>query len=223
MIFEVSLIDIVLDLLIAAVSYLLVPIIVIISGKKYCLKKLKKINVINCGVIWLLFRVIEAGLGNEPTSGLSVFLWGGIGYSLLKKNCLTEETSAYSPLSVNDASNDKVRMQKCSSRKHKKYCSYCGNLIDNDTKKCVWCGRQYFNGVRLKKLSMIVLSIFLVISLIGAFMLYRMNLDAQNEIERLSKELNNPANDANYRVAVYKQIEKLQEELQDFQISNRVR
>ena len=45
----------------------------------------------------------------------------------------------------------------------------------------------------------------------------------ENEIERLSKELNNPANDANYRVAVYKQIEKLQEELQDFQISNRVR
>lgn len=45
----------------------------------------------------------------------------------------------------------------------------------------------------------------------------------ENEIEKLSKELNNPANDANYRVYLYKQIEKLQEELQDFQMSNRVR
>ena len=49
-----------------------------------------------------------------------------------------------------------------------KYCSRCGSVIDNKTKTCTGCGKQYFRGLRLTKFSVtvIVLSIVLAISAI---------------------------------------------------------
>jgi hypothetical protein len=80
------------NLLVTVFAYVLVPVIVVISQKKYELKTLKKINTINCIVVWLLFRIVEIELGNDPSSGAAVFLWGAVGYWLLKKKCLKVST-----------------------------------------------------------------------------------------------------------------------------------
>lgn len=73
-----------------ALGYLLIPIILVLSGKKYDLRKLKGINIINCIVIWLLFRILQISLGDESSGGAAVFLWGAVSYWMLKKYCLKE-------------------------------------------------------------------------------------------------------------------------------------
>ena len=57
-------------------------------------------------------------------------------------------------------------VQKKEKSVRMKYCSRCGSVIDNKTKACTGCGKQYFRGLRLTKFSVtvIVLSIILAIS-----------------------------------------------------------
>lgn len=84
--------NIVLSLLVTVFGYLLVPIIVILKGNKYDDKKLKRINRINCVVVWILFRIIRTAINGEPGTGAAVFLWGAVGQHLLNKYCLEETT-----------------------------------------------------------------------------------------------------------------------------------
>lgn len=83
-----------ISLVLTAFGYLLVPTILALTGKKYEVKKLKKINIINCIVVWLLFRILQISLGDDPSSGAAVFLWGAVGHWILKKYCLKEAKSA---------------------------------------------------------------------------------------------------------------------------------
>ena len=85
------LVDLAINLLITALAYLLVPMICLTARKKFEAKTIKRISIINCVVVWLLFRIIQIELGNGPSSGAAVFLWGAIGYSLLKRFCLQED------------------------------------------------------------------------------------------------------------------------------------
>ena len=43
-----------------------------------------------------------------------------------------------------------------------KYCSRCGGKINNETKKCTGCGKQYFKGFKGNKTLTILLIIMLV-------------------------------------------------------------
>ncbi len=70
-------------------GYLLVPILVILKGKKYPKKKLKRIVIINGVVVWLIFSIIIINAGGD-SAGASVLLYSYIGYWLLKKKCLEE-------------------------------------------------------------------------------------------------------------------------------------
>lgn len=88
---------IILNLLITVLAYLLVPIIIIISGKKFSSKVLNRINIANCVVIWILFRIIEIEMGNEPSAGGAVVLWGAVNYWLLKKYCLKKDSQPNTP------------------------------------------------------------------------------------------------------------------------------
>lgn len=84
--------NIVLSLSVTVFGYLLVPIIVILKGNKYDAKKLKRINRINCIIVWILFRIIRTAINGEPGTGAAVFLWGAVGQHLLNKYCLEETT-----------------------------------------------------------------------------------------------------------------------------------
>lgn len=79
------------NLVITALAYLLVPTIVILSKKKCEAKTIGKIVIINCIVVWVLFRVVELTISDEASTGAAVFLWGSIGYFLLRKFCLKEK------------------------------------------------------------------------------------------------------------------------------------
>lgn len=84
--------NIVLSLSVTVFGYLLVSIIVILKGNKYDAKKLKRINRINCIIVWILFRIIRTAINGEPGTGVAVFLWGAVGQHLLNKYCLEETT-----------------------------------------------------------------------------------------------------------------------------------
>lgn len=87
-------------------AYLLVPLIFIKksldSGKKYPKKKIKRIVIINCVIVWFIFRIITF-LGYGSGSGSAVILWGYVGYWLMKKICLEEETEEISTEDVDNS------------------------------------------------------------------------------------------------------------------------
>ena len=50
-----------------------------------------------------------------------------------------------------------------------KYCSCCGSAIENKTKRCTGCGKQYFRGFRFTKFSTTVVVLALIVAIISAF------------------------------------------------------
>lgn len=143
-------------------SYLFIPVCIVLLEKKYEIKKLKKINTLNCILVWSIFRIIEIASGNTPSSGTAVFLWGAVSYWILKKNCLKESPKPAVP--IEDKPQVKTQPTQVSTpavNKSIKYCSHCGNPIDPATKQCLGCGKQYFKGVSWKQL----LGVFFILSL----------------------------------------------------------
>ena len=50
--------------------------------------------------------------------------------------------------------------------KSTRYCSLCGGAIDDETKQCTKCGKQYFKGFNKTEIALIVVSALLLISVI---------------------------------------------------------
>ena len=243
--------SIITSLLLTVIGYLFVPTILVLTGKKYNAKKLKRINIINCIVVWLLFRFLQAALGNDPSGGSAVILWGVVGHSILKKYCLDNETTTASPsaqsvskessihieLSDNDyipreyegykvyssdilLQKDETPIQRKAAKADPqpiktsrnttfttKYCSRCGNSVDPITKQCNGCGKQYFRGFSGKNIFVIILSVFLVVSLVVNTVLYFSNVSL--------RETNTSLNKSNYSlVSDVMQLEKKVSSLQ---------
>ena len=93
------------SLFLTVFGYLLVPMIFIKKsldkGIKYPKKKIKRIIIINCVIVWFIFRIITINLGGSG-SGSAVILWGYVGYWLMKKVCLEEETVETEEISTED-------------------------------------------------------------------------------------------------------------------------
>ena len=85
---------IIANLCVTVFFYLLVPITLVIKGKKYSEKQLKKIVIINCVVVWLIFCIISIANNTDSISG-AVFLWGWVGYKILKKRCLITDQESF--------------------------------------------------------------------------------------------------------------------------------
>lgn len=132
--------NIVLSLSVTVFGYLLVPIIVILKGNKYDAKKLKRINRINCIIVWILFRIIRTAISGEPGTGAAVFLWGAVGQWLLNTYCLKDETSA--PTSVSHSTTQASQVHVCLSSEEEPSRSYKTHLttgadimLDQNTEK----------------------------------------------------------------------------------------
>jgi hypothetical protein len=88
----------------------------------------------------------------------------------------------------------------------KRFCSHCGSLIDEETKTCTGCGKQYFKGIKhtLGKLfskqhiALVIVSFVLLISLIANIVLavnVAKNNDLENEIDDLENEIDDLENE----------------------------
>ena len=59
-----------------------------------------------------------------------------------------------------------VTTQKAKKPIKVKYCSKCGSLIDNTSKKCTGCGKQYFKGIRINIPIFILVAIIIVLCIL---------------------------------------------------------
>lgn len=189
------------NLLLTVVLYLLVPSIIVFAGRKFEKKTIKRICLINCIIIWVVFRIIQIAAGIQPTSGAAVFIWGSLGYWMLKKYCSKESRKVYTEpsqseshsfVSTKDSANydgekdkafDEASLKPVKSVKLR-YCSHCGNAIDPHTKQCTGCGKQYFKGLSSK----VVLAILLTISIVGNTLLVSINYRLKNELSDLEQK-----------------------------------
>ena len=77
--------SLVISIFATAFVYLLVPVIVLLRDKEYTEKQLKKIAIINAIAVWFICRILESVMLDSSSTGASVFLWGWVGYMLLKR------------------------------------------------------------------------------------------------------------------------------------------
>ena len=61
----------------------------------------------------------------------------------------------------------KVKTDKPHANKPAKYCSRCGSAIDNKSKICTGCGKQYFKGFKINKFSITIMLFSFVIILVS--------------------------------------------------------
>ena len=88
--------------------------------------------------------------------------------------------SAPAPVPV--ASPSKPKKQKAI------FCKYCGQLIDQDTKKCTGCGKQYFRLPKAKK-SAVVLWVVILLSVAAIGLCMRQISQYQQQIESLNTQI----------------------------------
>lgn len=74
------------------------------------------------------------------------------------------------------------------SQGKRKYCSQCGGLINNKTKVCEGCGKQYFKVFSSKIIVMIIIAILLVVSIVISLILHIQNTKLNDRIEELEIE-----------------------------------
>lgn len=188
---EMILQTVLINLAITCVAYLFVPMVCILFHKRYSAKVIKRIATINSIVVWLLFRILQAELVGEVSSGGAVVLWGGIGYFLLKKFCTEEDVSdidmeqglsdvemkTHCFVSNVVQKNAKPTEHQYQEAQAAKRWPNCGDIIDSETQKCTGCGKQYFKGISRKAvligLGVFCLVVSLVINVVLAVMLQK--------------------------------------------------
>ncbi len=115
------LLNMLISLVITAFAYLIVPIIISKSDKKYSKKTLWKIVGINAACVFTFFFILRLALGGEVSLNPSpAMLWSGIGFYILKRT--SDIDSDY---------DDESTLIRCKS------CGYIGSYAH----ECPQCGR----------------------------------------------------------------------------------
>lgn len=102
-----------------------------------------------------------------------------------------------------------------------KYCSRCGSAIDNKTKKCTGCGKQYFRGLRLTKFSVTVIIMSLVILALSALCVFQYintqtaTSELQAEVTRLEQQVKSKDSTIKTKDTKIKQLEGEIDDLED--------
>lgn len=182
----------VFDLLITAVGYLIVPLIVIITGKKYSEFKLKKIAIINGAVAWLIFSIISINAGGEASKGAATILWAFLGYFLMKKYCLAAQQD---PTTINETEQETKQISVNEVR-----CPECGEINQEGSTTCVKCGHplaiKKSNAKNMKPVFIVVaVVVLLALGALGISQLVR----EQDTKNNLSQEDNENYDDSNIK------------------------
>ncbi len=111
--------------------------------------------------------------GSTSINGISgmidvydTFLPTGEPYKTIYINMYGAKKSEKAPVGFT-LNNVEAKRKKKKPKKEKKaktkYCSRCGSIVDNETKKCNGCGKQYFKGIKFNKFSFTVLILCVII------------------------------------------------------------
>ena len=79
---------VIFNLILTFFCYMLVPTIIVGTGRILTKKQILKIVIINGAVVWFLFRIVTIALNYESGSGAAVFLWSSVAFYLLRKHCV---------------------------------------------------------------------------------------------------------------------------------------
>ncbi len=94
--------------------------------------------------------------------------------------------------------NEPYQKQDSSDFKNKpkaktRFCSYCGSIVDNETKVCTGCGKKYFKGIAFNKFSITATVLSLVIITVSTLCVlqYSKTQKLQKDIEYLELQNSN--------------------------------
>ena len=168
-----------LTLFLTICAYLFVPTIFCICRKKFALSKIKLIVILNGICVWLVFRIMFIDVGSNINSA-AVFIWSTVAYWLMKKYCLKtsddgEPTKKFVITQVKKTNIENIQTQKPKKKR----------------KALVFV--------------VIVLSIFLIGSVICNITQYASNEQMNKQIAELEKE---PEYIVNYPDVYYENTEK---------------
>lgn len=115
------LLNLLLSMAVTAFAYLIVPIIIAKSDRKYSKKTLRKIVTINAACVFTFFFILRIALaGKISLNPIPALLWSGIGFYILKRT--SDIDSDY---------DDEGTLIRCKS------CGYIGSYAH----ECPQCGR----------------------------------------------------------------------------------
>lgn len=169
-------------------------------------KKGRKLCLLNVFIILTLYFIIDifimGGIFDETFQNLGAniiyalmfyYINRKLFFSKNKAKEIDNETTTEIDYNDEDEITPTANISQEETSIKKRYCSVCGNLIDNTSKKCGGCGKQYFKGIQWKKLLPFVTLIFLVLSIIINIILLVDNSNAKNDIEKLKQDVNTPS------------------------------
>lgn len=166
----------VLSLLLTIATYLFIPLLLIRKNKRMTRKKLLLVSIANGCLVFILWNAFRIATNQELNTNVApAWLWSAIGYALMKKrlsvdtanedvpNALTEEgypvEEQIADISPAVEPIDNMRTTTAKT----KYCHKCGKAIDNKSKKCSGCGKQYFRWKYLL-IALLIIAPFIVLS-----------------------------------------------------------
>lgn len=119
-----------INLIITVVCYLLIPTIIILTGKKFKRKTLFWITIGNAVLVYLFFLTLYSSSGVEKTiNTTATLLWSSVAYHFLIKYSLKKGAKVISETEEGPA----IR-----------YCRQCGVELVKDTMYCRKCGMKIY-------------------------------------------------------------------------------
>lgn len=179
---NIFILDMVLSMLLTIVTYLFIPFILICINKRMTRKKMLYVSIANGCLVFMLWNVFRIATDQEFNTNVHpAWLWSAIGYALIKKRLSLDTINEEEPnvpgadcspvedqiVNISHTIGHTDNMQASTIKP--KYCHKCGKVIDNKSKQCSGCGKQYF---RWKYLLNIILIIVPIIGLASALFYY---------------------------------------------------
>lgn len=178
---DVIILEMVLSLLLTIATYLFIPLLLIRKNKKMARKNLLWVSIANGCLVFILWNVFRIATNQELNTNVApAWLWSAIGYALMKKRISVDTANEEVPIApvegyssveeqIADTSPavEPIDNMRTTTAKTK-YCHKCGKAIDNKSKKCSGCGKQYFRWKHL----LIGLLIIIPITILASVSIY---------------------------------------------------
>ena len=163
----------------------------IVDGQRAYLGKLRTLN--GDKITW-------KRLGSTSVEGINgmidiyeTFLPSGQPYKTIYINLYGAKKSTKAPAGfvLNNSTAQAKPAPKNGKTAKTKYCSRCGSVVDNKTKTCTGCGKQYFKGFRFTNFSITVIALALVIATVSILCVlqYVNTQELKDEISDLERQV----------------------------------